>query len=102
MRIIIMALRRKLKLATPIVLLASALITGCSDDVGNRVWTVVRQAASETHFSDVHFVDNSVGWVTGWSGMVTHTEDGGKTWVHRQTCTKRNLDGIYFVDASEG
>jgi hypothetical protein len=70
MQIIIIALKRKLKIVTPVALLASVLVTGCSNDVGDRVWTVVRQAASETHFSDIQFADSNIGWVTGWSGVV--------------------------------
>ena len=95
-------MRVRIICATALVLLTSVLLMTCSENPDSRLWSIVRQSSGETRFTSVHFVDNNVGWVAGWRGVVLRTEDKGETWTYHQTCTKSNLDGIYFVDASEG
>ena len=82
----------KYKLFIVFTLLILLPFTVYSKDVDKQGWTVVRQSKSETHFSSIQFLDKDVGWVAGWTGLMTNTVDGGNTWTHFKTCTKENLD----------
>jgi photosystem II stability/assembly factor-like uncharacterized protein len=47
---------------------------------GRAVWEPVNYAA-DLELSDVFFVTPEVGWVSGASGTILHTKDGGKSWT---------------------
>ncbi len=55
-----------------------------SDDNG-RSWHQARVPVSVT-LTSVHFVDQHNGWITGHSGILLHSVDGGETWL-------KTLDG---------
>ncbi len=57
-----------------------------------------------TFFNEVFFIDNSSGWITGFSGTVLRTADGGLTWNTSTlpgASSSANRD-ICFVSASTG
>lgn len=56
-----------------------------SDD-GARTWRQARAVPSSVALTDVCFVNDTLGWAVGHSGIVLHSRDGGETWV-------RQLDG---------
>ena len=53
-------------------------------------------------FNGLAFVSPTEGWVTGASGVVIHTTDGGKNWVAQNSGTSHWLQSVSFVDSSHG
>ncbi len=50
-----------------------------------------------------YFIDANTGWVSGDSGTVIKTTDGGTTWsMHENTGTTNSLRSIYFLNANTG
>jgi len=49
------------------------------------------------------FYDNSHGYNVGWSGFISATKDGGRTWLDRsKTVTRYELNSVYFVNEQTG
>ena len=61
-------------------------------------WTVVRNPAWQSDFTDVSFVDPQTGWVVGHGGAILHTTNGGKTWTAQQAGDTYDLEAVQFVD----
>jgi photosystem II stability/assembly factor-like uncharacterized protein len=62
--------------------------------VGDELTGGVSIAAQDPVFYDVHFLDESEGWISGEFGKLLHTTDGGATWTERQ----QTLMGDEFFD----
>ena len=50
----------------------------------------------------VYFFDNYNGWISGDSGIILNTTDGGLNWFPQSSGTNQNLYGVYFVDSING
>ncbi len=50
----------------------------------------------------VAFSDRNNGWIAGNSGIIMHTEDGGKTWNRQDSETVTRFEGLYFIDNFRG
>lgn len=50
----------------------------------------------------VCFVDSSLGWVVGDSGIVLHTTNGGNNWIRQISGTTRSLLSVSFCDPLNG
>src|SRR6266498_1548651 len=72
---------------------------------GKRSWQRL-SLAQESEFTDIFFIDERTGWLTGEpDGGIYKTDDGGKTWnaVLKQTSNNNiGVDSIYFLNKSEG
>ena len=64
-------------------------------------WQQVNSPTNK-HLWSVHFVDDNRGWISGDSGLVIHTEDGGETWQQQFTGSELRLQSIHFVDEYNG
>lgn len=53
-------------------------------------------------FFDACFVDSSNGWISGKSGFLYHTQDGGKTWKKQNSGVNDPLFEIDFVNDKQG
>jgi photosystem II stability/assembly factor-like uncharacterized protein len=54
-------------------------------------------AIEEARLTDVGFADNEHGFAVGEFGLIIYTEDGGKTFKRRSSCTDRLLYGIAVI-----
>jgi photosystem II stability/assembly factor-like uncharacterized protein len=67
-------------------------------------WTKLREAPGE-FLSGVDFVNDTAGWVSGWSqasgGFVLRTQDGGLTW-DTTVLQGNSLESIHFWDKNTG
>ena len=78
-------------------------------DGGKTFQKVDGSAFGEKSLKDIHFVDNTYGWIITYStpndsensGYIYHTTDGGKTW-EEQFATKSALFSLHFVDKLTG
>ncbi len=71
-----------------------------SYDYGER-WILLSQP-SQNIIYDIHFIDPSKGFITGWNGLVMQTKDGGKTWRRQERETDNYLRSISFINDKIG
>jgi photosystem II stability/assembly factor-like uncharacterized protein len=65
-------------------------------------WMATRIAPPGQDLNTVYFLDNKRGWVGGDKGFLSHTEDGGHTWVNQLVQTTAGINDIYFRDKDAG
>jgi photosystem II stability/assembly factor-like uncharacterized protein len=71
---------------------------------GGYSWTSYLQFADSTHFEDVQFVDDQVGWATReyLPGELFRSTNGGASWTLRFTDSVHHLIHIDFLNADRG
>jgi len=52
--------------------------------------------------TDVCFVDQNTGWISGWTGTILHTDDGGANWVDQDAPPTNAYFSVYFTDDLNG
>ena len=67
---------------------------------GGNSWTIQYQTV-ENIFS-IHFVDTSLGFACGNSGLLLRTTDGGQTWNVLNSTTSSTISDVYFIDSLKG
>jgi len=55
-----------------------------------------------TLLNSLSFIDSLNGWVSGDSGLIIHTSDGGKNWETQYTNDSLNIVNIFFLDEYYG
>ncbi|HDP97790.1 MAG TPA: hypothetical protein ENN22_01230, partial [bacterium] len=50
----------------------------------------------------VSFIDNNIGTVVGYNGLILRTTDGGFNWNTQTSRTTKNLNGVCFTDENTG
>src|SRR5437016_11584049 len=83
-------------LATTMIVLAAATSDAQSG------WSSKHIGSGGKDLNAVYFVDSKEGWVAGDGGFVSHTRDGGATWVERPIGTEHSINDIYFVGKNSG
>src|SRR5947209_3143103 len=88
--------KEKVTLATAVILLAAAV------SIAQSGWSSKRIGSGGKDLNAVYFIDSKEGWVAGDGGFVSHTQDGGATWVERPIGTEHSINDIYFVGKNSG
>jgi photosystem II stability/assembly factor-like uncharacterized protein len=84
-----------------LVLFATALCVPCI--AAQPGWTTTRISAGGRDLNAIFFVDAKRGWIGGDSGFLSHTEDGGASWVEQRIDTQqRAINDVYFVSKDAG
>lgn len=66
-------------------------------------WSSTRVTSSGRDLNAVYFVDSKHGWIGGDNGFLTHTEDGGASWIEQRIDTgQRSINDIYFANKDVG
>lgn len=66
-------------------------------------WNARSITSSGRDLNTVYFSDSKRGWIGGDEGFLTHTEDGGASWVEQRIDTKRHaINDIYFANKEVG
>ena len=66
-------------------------------------WTAMRITSSGRDLNAVYFADSKHGWIGGDGGFLTHTEDGGASWIEQRIDTKEHaINDIYFANKDIG
>jgi photosystem II stability/assembly factor-like uncharacterized protein len=82
---------------TGLFLLASVIA------IAQSGWKAMRISSSGRDLNTVYFSDSKRGWIGGDGGFLTHTEDGGASWVEQRIDTKRHaINDIYFANKEVG
>ncbi|MEO7358089.1 MAG: YCF48-related protein [Ignavibacteria bacterium] len=50
------------------------------------------------YLSKCFFTDNMNGWISGDSGVIIHTSNGGEDWVIQNTFTSSSIEEIFFIN----
>jgi photosystem II stability/assembly factor-like uncharacterized protein len=81
-------------------LVVSLLATSSVSAQGS--WVPFKINSGGNDLNTVYFLDSKRGWVGGDGGFLSHTEDGGQTWVPQKVGTKAAINDIYFRDKEAG
>src|SRR5215510_8124802 len=65
-------------------------------------WVPFKINSGASDLNTVYFLDSKRGWVGGDGGFLSHTEDGGNTWVRQSVGTTAGINDIYFRDKEAG
>ena len=66
-------------------------------------WNALRITSSGRDLNTVYFVDSKRGWIGGDEGFLTHTEDGGASWIEQRLDAKGHaVNDIYFANKEVG
>jgi len=65
-------------------------------------WVPFKLNTGGNDLNTVYFLDSKRGWVGGDGGFLSHTEDGGQSWVPQKVGTKSGINDIYFRDKEAG
>lgn len=67
----------------------------------NNEWMVQTSPVS-SELNCVFFPDSNIGYISGFSGKILKTTDGGVNWITQTSGTMKNLASIYFVNSNIG
>jgi len=76
--------------------------TFLSSKDGGSSWTTWPSLLPGENYSDVYFKNENEGWIAGSSGILLHTENGGKAWNPVDLQTTSYLTKIFFVNEYKG
>ena len=65
-------------------------------------WVPFKLNTGGNDLNTVYFLDSKRGWVGGDGGFLSHTEDGGNSWMPQKVGTKAGINDIYFRDKEAG
>lgn len=77
------------------------IILVCSYSFSQNGW-YNQNSGTNKFLTDVCFVDQNIGWASGWTGTILHTEDGGENWSMQNPPPNNAYEGVYFIDDLTG
>jgi photosystem II stability/assembly factor-like uncharacterized protein len=78
------------------------LLFALAGSVRSQGWQPFKMNTGGNDLNTVYFLDGKRGWVGGDAGFLSHTEDGGLSWVPQAVGTKSGINDIYFRDKETG
>ncbi len=54
------------------------------------------------HLTDIHFIDNQLGFAIGDSGGIVKTSNGGSNWIIQNSGTNKKLNELWFINKDTG
>jgi len=84
-----------------ITLTISLFILFAAASYTQNQWNNQNSGTNKT-LTDVHFVDQNNGWISGWTGTILHTTDGGANWNPQDPPPNNAYESVYFVDDQTG
>jgi len=61
-----------------------------------------QESGGNRELTDVHFVDQNNGWISGWTETMLHTTDGGATWTNQNIPPNNAYYSVFFTDLLNG
>ncbi len=61
-----------------------------------------QNSGTNKFLTDVCFVDQNIGWASGWTGTILYTEDGGDNWSMQNPPPNNAYEGVFFIDDLRG
>ena len=69
--------------------------------LSQTIWQV-QESGTNTELTDVYFVDQNNGWISGWTETMLHTTDGGQTWTPQTIPPNNAYFSVFFTDSQNG
>ena len=73
----------------------------CGTSCLNTCWLIV-QGPTTNNLHSVHFIDKNTGWISGQSGALFKTTNGGSSWTDMSQSIDWKMEHIFFLDQSNG
>jgi photosystem II stability/assembly factor-like uncharacterized protein len=70
--------------------------------IKSQGWVATQVGPPDQDLNTVYFLDIKRGWIGGDNGFLSHTEDGGQSWIKQVVQTKAAINDIYFRDKEAG
>ncbi|MEO7356985.1 MAG: YCF48-related protein [Ignavibacteria bacterium] len=64
-------------------------------------WKLIT-SPTDKDLKNCFFVDKNNGWISGDSGTIIHTTDGGKNWIVQNTNTNKDIRSLFFINKRLG
>lgn len=65
---------------------------------GGKTLVYQKKGFTLRHILDVDFIDEKVGWVVGYDGIIAKTIDSGKTWHLQDSGTRSRLNSVFALN----
>jgi len=65
---------------------------------GGNSWSTEHNLVGSSRIRDVHFVDNSLGWLVGDNGQIFKSTDGGDNWTEEIAESDTVLNAVHFYN----
>ncbi len=62
----------------------------------------IQNSGSNRELTDICFVDENNGWISGWTETMLHTTDGGETWAPQTIPPANAYYSVFFTDLQYG
>jgi photosystem II stability/assembly factor-like uncharacterized protein len=85
-----------------VVVYVFALLTLVSSSSAQSGWVPTKLSTGGADLNTVYFLDSKRGWVGGDNGHLSHTDDGGQSWIRQNVATSAAINDIYFRDKEAG
>ncbi|TAK08942.1 MAG: PKD domain-containing protein [Candidatus Manganitrophaceae bacterium] len=72
---------------------------------GGQTWHQVKAASYPSYtngFYGIALISPAQIWLTGWGGLILHSDDGGGIWSRQQAKTTSQLRRVFFLDEKTG
>ena len=73
----------------------------CPEILSQPQW-YEQESGGNRELTDVHFVDQNNGWISGWTQTMLHTTDGGATWNNQNIPPNNAYYSVFFTDLLNG
>ncbi len=77
------------------------LIVSCSKVYSQPFWSRI-QSPVNNDLKDCYFVDANTGWISGSSGTIIKTTNGGVSWKIQDPTVQSDIEDIFFVNENTG
>ena len=81
---------------------AVVVFLALADSARAQGWIPFKINTGGNDLNTVFFLDSKRGWVGGDGGYLSHTADGGQSWVRQNVSTNAAINDIYFRDKEAG
>jgi len=65
------------------------------------IWEI-KPSPTNKDFKNCFFLDNNYGWISGDSGTIIHTSNGGANWVIQNTDITKDIKSLFFINERLG
>ena len=72
-----------------------------SGGIAQDTW-YTQTSGTTAPLTDICFINQDTGWISGWTGTILHTTNGGATWTDQGAPSTNAYFSVFFIDAQNG
>ncbi len=65
-------------------------------------WNFIEPKFRIFNSESMFFINENIGYVVGYDGMIAKTTNGGASWTNQMSGTLKNLESVFFTDINNG